>query len=417
MNKSKILWSTRGTRDAATRQSGTLDLDHVQLRATGDLGPRGISPEGADLIDLAGTVLRIERQLTGRGRTNPPAQFHLRMPVRAPNIWNSGAKHIAERLLRHLGSAEWSIELVKNPGPPSIYAGNSTSQSQVRAVMLLSGGLDSTCGAATLSPEDNVQAVSFYVRQKELQREVAQTLGLGTPVQWTWAQRVASGRGRSFYYRTLLFLCIAAVTANSWGAREILQFENGVLGLAVPPNPDFRMTLHAHPETHRLARELFAAVLGGEWSIINRFALMTKRDCYKLLEHRLGENEARELASRTETCWALRAPRAIGGSKKKPGRACGICFPCVVRQTATSREPYKFDLHKDTTRNHPLRGRVFRAYYGFLKDVESCRSATDFYSMLDSRARDLVAPVGPLELEDIFSLFRKFGGEFKRTFE
>lgn len=203
--------------------------DDLKFLVEGNLGPSGMTNVGADLIDLAGAIFQIERQLRGRGRTNPPEKFALSIALRSPRMWTKKAISATISALNLLGDASWQIEI--EPGlRAEIPKFETTQGDQVVQVALFSGGLDSTCGAYSLRDERaRTQLVSFYTGQKSLQLELATAIGFSKPVQWSRKWTGDLGRGHSFRYRSFLFLALAAVVANSWKARRILQFENGIL--------------------------------------------------------------------------------------------------------------------------------------------------------------------------------------------
>lgn len=388
----------------------------LKLVTDGQDGLVGISDTAADLLDVAAAVYQIERQLSGRHRTNPPERFELRMKLRKPKAWTSHAIQCLREILRLLGNAEWELDCSGgvNANPISVATQRARS---LRHVALLSGGLDSTCGAATLRGKaQSVQLVSFYTRQKHLQRNIAFELGYYSPIQWRMLWAKEPGRGHSFYYRSFLFLAIAAVTAECIGVRSIFQFENGILATAIPPTPAWMMTKHAHPLLQYHAERLFSALLGGEWKIINPFLTLTKKACVEQARKAMKGKPASQLLGNTQTCWYLWSNR-IPGDQKQPGIPCGICIPCLVRRTAIPGERYEYDLQKDSIRNHPQKGLAFRSYYGFLDRVlKAGRSTNRFYGVLPAAGRSLLSGPRPLPLGDVRGLFLSFGKEFMDAF-
>jgi 7-cyano-7-deazaguanine synthase in queuosine biosynthesis len=388
---------------------------------SGKVGHRGIRDKAADLIDFAAAVFQIERQLGGRQRTNPPSKFVLTMQLRKPQAWKEEAIEAAQKMLLLLGNAEWSLEFesgLQAKAPEH----QCSDEKAVDQVMLFSGGMDSTCGAATLKKNEaeRTRLVSYYTRQKTLQTELATDLGLTPPTQWGMVWEPERGRGHTFRYRSFLFLCLAAAVAESWGAKKILQFENGVLASAVPPSAAWMMTKHAHPELHAEATKLFAALFDGTWQIENPFLHLTKRQCFEKAEKvptgMTRKREIREIVQDTETCWFHWANR-VGGGKKKPGLSCGVCIPCILRRTGLKDDAYQFDLRKDAVRNDPGLGSAFRAYNRFIRLVaETKESPAEFYRVLPAAGRSLVDPGGAMELQDLHKLFLTFSNEFTKTF-
>ena len=406
----------RGFLDDGPSQELSFALgSEIALSVAGDVGPQGISSLAADLLDVAATVFQIERHLKGRNRTNPPSEFRLTMAVRNRRAWSKIAVALLEQVLRLLGSADWRIDFRAGSTAP-IPAHNLQKKLAIQKVALFSGGFDSTCGVGSMAAPTKVRCVSFYTGQKSLQTELANSLGMGPPLQWTWAKQPSRGRGTSYYYRSFLFLCLAAAVAESYACREVIQFENGVLAFGVPPDPSFRMTRHAHPELHRLLSSLFGELWGGEWKITNPLLFLTKRDARKRLADSIGIKKSREILLTTETCWALRSPKGVGG-KKDPGTACGACVPCLVRRTALSEGVFQWDLMKDSTKNHPTQGAAFRAYYGFLQRASHTKKTPGgFFRLLDGAARDLVRPGEAIDLRSLQELYLRFGNEFAETY-
>lgn len=388
----------------------------LNMVLTGEIGPNGITTNAADLVDFAAAIYQIERQLRFQG-TNIPERFKLSIRLRDPSSWNSSVIRTARDILLLLGNAEWDIEL--EPGlRAKIPDYQPTDKRQVDQIVLFSGGMDSTCGLSSIQKEvAKSRLVSFYTLQRALQRNIASELGFNPPVQWRMLWEPKPGRGHTFYYRSFLFLCLAAAVAESWKVRKILQFENGILASAIPPSPAWMMTKHAHPELHKLISAFFSAFFGEEWQVKNPFLLYTKRDCYNEAMESIGRIKSKEIVHKTETCWFFRSNRVVGG-KKKPGIHCGVCIPCILRRTALQDDMYQWDLRKDSIRNDQKLGISFRSYYGFLEQVAKTKnSSSEFYRLLPAPGRSLVAPEGPISLQDLHKLFLRFSKEFIETYQ
>lgn len=415
--KASVDCYVQGLRLSLKAQHISFDLgSDLCMTLDGQVGPLGISATGADLLDFAAAVYQIEKQLTGRQRTNPPERFELRMQLRNPIAWNDQAVVAAGNMLHLLGNAVWTVDFKPGLRAP-IPAHRREGDRSVTQVALLSGGVDSTCGVASLQVQaSSTQLVSFYTRQKTLQRNIASNLGFSLPSQWYMNWAGEPGRGHSFHYRSFLFLALAAVVAESWGARTIFQFENGVLATAIPPASSWMMTKHAHPLLHQAAADLFSALFGGDWHIQNPFLLLTKQECVHGLVKSIGEPKALRLLSKTETCWFHWSNRVVGG-KKPPGVPCGLCIPCIVRRTAIPHEVYEYDLRRDNIKNDTKKGLAFRSYFGFLdRVIRAGRAPTRFYALLPAAGRDLVGLGKSIPLNDLHRLFLKFAREFMRTY-
>lgn len=381
----------------------------------GLVGPAGLSSAAADLLDVATSVYWIERSLPGHRSANTPERFDLNISLREPERWSNATLASLADALHSLGNAEWqiSIERARRTAMPR---SDTIDRQGVTEVAMLSGGLDSTCGAARLqSQRDRVQLVSYYTKQRAIQRQIANTLRHEPPAQFWLEKNVTPGRGRAFYYRSFFFTAIAAAVADSFESRVIVQHENGVLATAIPPSPAWRMTRHAHPTTHRALENVFGSLLGGRWRIQNPFFDGTKREALAAAAQVVGRQTMHSLLTYTDTCW-YHWSNNIAGSRKPPGIACGVCIPCIVRRTAVPNDPFHLDLHRDRVRNHEIHGRAFRSYAGFTRDLLSTgKSDTELYRQLPAAAHELIR-LGFMKLTDLARLFRTFAAEFASTF-
>jgi len=389
------------------------------LGTDGPLGPRPITTGAADLLDVATVVYRVERQLQKRGPSNPNVKYELTIPLRDPALWSGRPKQLVEELLGFLGSTQWELNIVHRPSKASGFSKVEHSAPPVRRVALFSGGLDSACGtgAGLVSPSDT-DLCSFYSRQKGLQRHLAADLGFSSPTQWH--QQSITGPGRSFYYRSFLFLAVAAATAETRSAREVVQFENGILASAIPPVPSLAMTKHAHPRLHRLFASLLNSVLDGKWQVANPLWQMTKREAVQALRKNIGAKRAAQVTSATQTCWNFSAPhvfgvRTLGSETKHPNEHCGICIPCIIRRTALPQGRFSFDLRRSSVRKHPKLGAHLLEYLELLSAVRDTSTSDDFRTTLPAEALDLL-DAGWTDLGSLERLFRQFAKEFFDTF-
>jgi hypothetical protein len=390
----------------------------VSLVLKGSLGPRGLSEAARDLVEVGLAVHQIERMLPSSAGANWPERCDVTMTVRLADLWSHGAKDALAELLRIQSNTQWSWKFEPRRGrSEGVEIANTTTDPRaVERVVLFSGGLDSTSGLAAPSSASSgrTQLVSFYSKQLRLQQELAEALGFAPPTQ---ARKVWSGaplRGRSFFHRSFFFLCLAAAVASSYGITCIEQYENGILASAIPPLPALFMTRHAHPAVHRLAAMLFGEILGGRWSVRNPFLARTKRQCAKLL---LRKPRAHEIIARTQTCWFLESNN-VRGEPKRPGIACGICVPCLVRRTAVGDEPTAFTVSSRRIARSARLRRDFAAYSQFTERLRKQRhNLGAFYLSLPAIGRSIVDPPnGVLSRSKLHKLMVSFADEFAQTF-
>jgi 7-cyano-7-deazaguanine synthase in queuosine biosynthesis len=388
----------------------------------GPLGTRGLSARGDDLVDLAGAIYRLESKIRRRA-TDPAVTWELVAPVRDPAFWADVGGPLLASCLGFLNRARWTFDFTARPDAVE-FVRREVDERPVDQITLFSGGMDSLCGAGSEErPHTSTQLVSFYHGQANLQRKLAAALGYRPPTQW----RLRGQRGREGMnlLRSFMFLSLGAAVAESYGARRIVQYENGVLASAVPPSGNFIPTRHAHPETHRRMARLLDAVFGGSFTIENPFLPKTKREVGEALAATVGAGPAEDLLRVTETCWYLLQPN-VGGVEKRNGQPCGVCTPCIVRRTARPAEAaarawrgwlgYAFDLRKPRYRNHPVVGTTFRAYLELVDIVLTARSDAALIDDLAPEARALIDEVdGPSE-SLVAGVLRRFAGEFCDTF-
>jgi 7-cyano-7-deazaguanine synthase in queuosine biosynthesis len=381
------------------------------------IGPEGIDNVAADLIDLGIAVFLIERNLPGKQHTNRALKISLELGIRTPNVWTEAVVKTLSEILLFMGGTHWDFDFfpVKKPDTQVVLSKETLKS---KRVALFSGGLDSLCGAATVCRDDDTRLVSYYTGQKDLQKGLAASIEMRTPVQWSVRSGSFLGRGTNYLYRSFMFLCLAAVTAQSYGARNILQFENGILASGITPSPSGRSTKHAHYRVHRLCEAVFSKILGGDWTIENPFQHKTKREAFIEMTQKLGDRKARELAEKTKSCWHLYAgykDERLG--KKKNGEPCGFCVPCLVRQTAHPLQTWR-NLRSDDARNHPIHGHFFREFYAMLHSIQCARNGSlgDFYTAVGSSLYDAIKPRGGYELSEVRDLFLRFADEFMVTY-
>jgi 7-cyano-7-deazaguanine synthase in queuosine biosynthesis len=378
-----------------------------------------LSPQALDLIDLAGVIYRVESQIPSRP-TNPAREWQVTAPVRVPNFWRNTGGPLLASALAFLNRAQWTFTFTARAGAPLTLP--PPDARRVRQIILFSGGMDSACGAGVhKGSKRDVQLVCFSTTNLllPLQRKLAEELGHFPPTQW----RLVGRRGKEGMnlIRALMFLSLGAAVASSFDASEIFQYENGVLACAIPPTGNFVSTRHAHPELHRRLERLFAAVFGQTMTIVNPFALLTKRETADRLSSRIGAERAEAILRQTQTCWRL-SQAHVAGKKKKPGVPCGVCTPCIVRRTARPHEAfagawdgwsgYAFDLGKPSVQRAAKLGLPFRAYLELIDIAMSESNDRDLIGQLSPEARALIGEAnGPSETETA-ALIRRFAREF-----
>ncbi len=336
----------------------TLRLRELHWTWRGSRPPRPLSPAARDLLEVARTVHEIDRRLPRRISADRVRRIELHMDLRAPRRWNGPAIAAIVDLLAIMGNVEWSFSFGKRrTGATQLdkledaphREGSLLDPRRLTCAVLFSGGLDSTSGLATLR-ENTTKAllVSYYTGNLAKQQEIAKRLGFPqlAQIKASWSRDSGAPVGGQFWYRSFLYLAIAAVVADAIGVSTLTQFENGPLAFAMPPAPVYRMTRHAHPAMHRAAEVLFRSILGRKMRILNPFLLSTKREAVAHLRHTVTPEDFAEIVAQTETCWHLKSRRIVGKAAKRVGEPCGACIPCIIRRAAlgTDEVPVAVDF-------------------------------------------------------------------------
>jgi len=319
----------------------------IKFHFNGPLGPHGPDAETSDLLDIALSVMFVERDLRKLALTNRVTRITITVPVREPRRWAS-RRSTLEEILRFMGGHDWQLEFAKSSLP--LREANEQAKEEKKLVVLHSGGMDSACGLGSLmAKRRSVQLVSFYTNQRPIQEQIATELAFAPPSQLyaTWRDKT-SRRGRgAFAYRSFLFLSLAALVARSFGASSILQFENGFMAASVPPCANYFVTRHAHPKYHRLFNELLGQ-MSLSVAVGNPFRWKTKRQAVLEFRGAVGARKANLILAKTQSCWFYSYHQFHSRFKrerieKKPHQHCGLCVPCLVRRAAFRDQDYSLD--------------------------------------------------------------------------
>jgi hypothetical protein len=226
--------------------------------------------------------------------------------------------------------------------------------------------------------------------------------------------------------RSLLYLSVGVAVSTTYEANQVYQYENGVLGNSIAPAPGMRMTRHAHPEYHARVQEMLRILIPEyPWEILNPFIGKTKRECVHEAQTALNirgkSASARFLFEQTQSCWYHWSNHGRIGPKT-PGKACGLCIPCLVRRTALRDQAaaYCFDVLALASRQRRAdrnRAAHFFDWFGFLEQVQACRDEFEFYSLLNPYDRPLVGGKFGLGLRELHGLYARFAEEFFETFQ
>jgi 7-cyano-7-deazaguanine synthase in queuosine biosynthesis len=290
-------------------------------------------------------LLRVVTAAYVADRTNSrPAQtlqrnLRLSVHVDEPQEWTPDALYHTVDLLHWLTGDIWTLEVLATqpvPDPPE----HGPAPGQARAVSLLSGGLDSLCGALLrldqadstlfLGHIDSANAVS------KAQRAIHDQLRARRPeLRYHRYALRPRGHARESTPRTrsLLFMAMAVAAASGNGASEVLVPENGFTSINPPLEPSRGgplTTRSTHPWTFHALRALMAELSLSVIAVHNPYGHLTKGELVaEALRPRSADD--RHLAAVTLSCAKPNAGRPKGGN---PNLNCGLCIACLVRRGA-----------------------------------------------------------------------------------
>lgn len=310
--------------------------------------PRALSTRGLDLLDFATAVYLLDLAVP-RGRNEHWVRhLHLTVAVREPGLWQTLADdltYLLYVLTRDAVELRFCDALAEEAAAQPGERGTPASSSRRPApdcVCLLSGGLDSLAGAATLLRTGRrpllVSHHSGNARLRQAQGAAGQSLRRLAPASSRHARFALQGGGRpaspyrfpppgqrepSQRSRSLLFMALALATAEAAGVSEAFLFDNGIMTIALPLS-EARVggfsTRSTHPKVLALMNAL-AATLGLNCQLQNPFNYQTKAELVRdLLRPVMAPFEIQ----RTVSCW----------SAGRTSRQCGGCTACLLRRTA-----------------------------------------------------------------------------------
>jgi 7-cyano-7-deazaguanine synthase in queuosine biosynthesis len=377
-----------------------------------------LTPEARDILHFAISVyaadLTIPRRLSSDrwGR-----QIVLHLPVTDVETW-SRALEVGIPALEFLTGDSWSVELRPRSGGKTATRKPPKKLSDVDAVALFSGGLDSLVGAIDLLASGNKVALVghhgqgitnsvqadvlaelrahfagrfepflFYVQPPKPVRGFRETAGK--------IKKISDGE-QTMRSRSLLFLSLGAVTANALQATvPLIVAENGFISLNVPltiTRLGSASTRTTHPHFVSMYAE-FLARLGMPTTIQMPYSFQTKGEML--------------VATKNQAALAAACPRSMSCSHPEQGRFagaslkshCGYCVPCIIRRAATAAAgtadgPYRTDLtdSKQRPRAETDSGSDLRAFeMAYLR----CKARGPRDAALD------VLSSGPLPPEDV----------------
>ncbi|KAB2811020.1 hypothetical protein F9L07_03545 [Pimelobacter simplex] len=297
-----------------------------------------VSPAAKDLARVA-----MAAYLADRSEKRSPAYFSRRMELVVhldePERFLSPAGRCLVDLLAWLTGDAWTLTPVANE---STGAEQEVVTEERDEVMLLSGGLDSMCGAVAAFDSQSTRLHLGHRDQTgavvHSQEALARALG-----EWdssfTWQRlRLAprATKDNSTRTRSLLFMALAIAAATAVSAPRVVVPENGFtsLNLAMLPSRGGALsTKSTHPSTFRqinaLVEELGLGVI-----LENPYGGVTKGVMLRTAFDVAGQGGPDVLAMAAQTISCSKLDGGLGYTGGSPNVNCGLCIACLVRRGA-----------------------------------------------------------------------------------
>lgn len=295
-----------------------------------------VSPAARDLLHVAAGAYVADR-LTRR-RLSFSRDMSLTVHVHDPDLWLGDAGALVADLLHWVSGDHWSLRFVSD-APANAAPDSLEVTAQYDEVVLLSGGLDSFCGAVDRL---SVTGSRLHIGHKDAanavlhaQREIKAWLkSHNTTFQWLRHDLREARRARENTTRTrsLLFMSMAVAAATGSGAGTVIVPENGYTSVNYPLTPSrvgAHTTKSTHPQTFHLVTQLLDA-LGIGVTVTNPYANLTKGELLLRAAANAPDGFLAETAT-TLSCAKLDSGRFKGGN---PNLNCGLCYACLVRRGA-----------------------------------------------------------------------------------
>lgn len=272
-------------------------------------------------------------RLVPRNELRQERDIELRVPVSDPSGLMAASGEL-DALLRWLTGDRWTLVFVQDETPRPTEA---RVRQAVAEVSLLSGGLDSFCGALAKGVGGRLFLSHWdaSVIRHSQKGAIGWMAGCGLSPNVLSVQLAPpprTGREPSRRSRSFLFMGLAVALADAVGARTIEVPENGFTSLNVPLAANrggVLTTRSTHPCTMRMMDRVLAA-LGLSVELSNPYEFLTKGE---LIQKAVDAGDAGLVEDglvHTLSCGKTN-PMLRG---KGFGNNCGLDYACVVRRGA-----------------------------------------------------------------------------------
>ena len=303
-----------------------------------------LDPVIEDFLEVACAIFFADSSFKRGGDTRPHMgagwrrRFHITVPVEALDRWSDPAVVAAlTDVASFLTEDEFTFDFVAGPprqvqqGVLNLDPGGPTFEAE--EVILFSGGLNSFAGAleALATSQNKVLLVSHRSAQKVKPRQDR----LAKYLRDTYRNRLQhvkveahrtgpQARDTTQRSRTLLFAALGHAVAQSFGARCISFYENGVVSHNLPISPQVIGTMATrttHPLALHLLNQLMALLRPASPPIRNGYEWLTKKEVVQ----RIAQHGAAHCIRKAVSCTSVREQTTLHPH-------CGTCSQCLDRR-------------------------------------------------------------------------------------
>lgn len=331
--------------------------DLAELGATDDVT--------RDLLRVVTTAYLADRT-TRRSNLLLRRELGIAVHVENPDAWTQPALDVTVDLLHWLTGDTWHLQVLPAEAPARR---PPQTLPPADVVNLLSGGLDSLCGALLqirepqaalyLGHRDTSNAVRHaqHLVEQALHQRRTGTEYLRLALRPTTAVKESTPRTRS-----LLFMALGVAVATGRHARRVVMPENGFTSINPPLEPSRGgplTTRSTHPWTFYQLGNLLTELRLTDIKVTNPYAAMTKGELVATALRPRNDDDA-ALAAATLSCAKPNAGRLKGGNANLN---CGLCIACLVRRAAflggrrRDQTVYLMDVLPPTSRTKFIRYR------------------------------------------------------------
>jgi 7-cyano-7-deazaguanine synthase in queuosine biosynthesis len=390
------------------RCKGVWNVNFVVTEVINAIG-RPLRIEEDDWLDLL-RAIHVADLVCHRGENEAWNRFiTLAVPLRSPDHLRQWLPLLQE-IFGRMTHDHLDIRLIQDPAPSPSRFPQRHSPSQIDAVALLSGGLDSACAAIdVLQQYKHPCLVSYWASPhiRGAQKQVVTALAdkQGHPLQTATfrltlkhqhAEVPLPASELSQRSRPLLFAGVAATLAAARGLETVTLGENGVMAINCPLTMGRAggfSTHTAHPDILTLMGNLFTHMLGQPIRVDNPLLHQTKTEVVA----DLAAVGLEDLIPKTHSCWIARQ-----------ARHCGVCVPCVVRRFAVEAAQaqdavYEHDSFNDSA---PRDNRKFEAIGDYLLFARTIEELSDEELLLEFSELNIEG--GPAMRKSIIQTHRRW---------